>query len=312
MAVLKKIVPKEEKTGVKTVPKKKDAVMPVNVALPDEISQPLSDISQLSIVIYGQTGIGKSSLCRHFGKPFYFRFEPSSKWLQLYQTPVLTHWNIALSYLRAAENNLKGYTTFVLDTAGPCYDRCMEGVCERLNISHPGKVKDYGASWKEVQKEYHQFHSRIAALGVGLIIIAHDTTEDFDTMDGKNRNMIVPHFSGWCMDFYKRWVDVIGYYFYLNDERYLLIRGTDLVMAKCNTEDHFLTKDGRRIVCIPMGRSSEESYQNFMAAFNNQQENSYEEILKKSGYVAGYQNSMKSVVKKAVTTEKKIMLKKTA
>jgi hypothetical protein len=49
-----------------------------------------------------------------------------------------------------------------------------------------------------------------------------------------------------------------------------------------------------------------------MAAFNNQQENSYEEILKKSGYVAGYQNSVKSVVKKAVTTEKKIMLKKTA
>jgi len=188
----------------------------------------------------------------------------------------------------------------------------MEGVCEKLGISHPGKVKDYGASWKEVQKEYHQFHSRIAALGVVLIVIAHDTTEDFDTMDGKNRNMIVPHFSGWCMDFYKRWVDVIGYYFYLNNQRYLLIRGTDLVMAKCNTEEHFLTTSGEKVVCIPMGNSSEEAHENFIAAFNNQQENSYEEILLKSGYVVGYEGAKKTVAKKAVTVEKKTLLKKTA
>jgi hypothetical protein len=188
----------------------------------------------------------------------------------------------------------------------------MEGVCEKLGISHTGRVKDYGASWKEVQKEYHQFHSRIAALGVGLIVVAHDTTEDFDTMDGKNRNMIVPHFSGWCMDFYKRWVDVIGYYFYLGNQRYLLIRGTDLVMAKCNTEDHFMTTSGEKVVCIPMGNSSEEAYTNFMAAFHNQQENSYEDILLKSGYVIGYEGAKKLGVKKTVITQKKTLLKKTA
>lgn len=311
MAVLKKVTPLTP--DEKSTPKKKENFnAPIKVELPDSISQPLSNIHELSIVIYGQTGIGKSSFCRHFGKPFYFRFEPSSKWLQLHQTPVLTHWNIALSYLRAAEENLKGFTTFVIDTAGPCYDRCMEGVCEKLGISHPGRVKDYGASWKEVQKEYHQFHSRIAALGVGLIVVAHDTTEDFDTMDGKNRNMIVPHFSGWCMDFYKRWVDVIGYYFYLGNQRYLLIRGTDLVMAKCNTEDHFMTTSGEKVVCIPMGNSSEEAYTNFMAAFNNQQENSYEDILLKSGYVIGYEGAKKLGVKKTVITQKKTLLKKTA
>lgn len=311
MAVLKKVVTKKEDDGKRVPQKKANFVAPVKVELPDEESEPPSNINDLGMVIYGQTGIGKSSLCRHFGKPFYFRFEPSSKWLKLRQTPVLTHWNQANAYLRAAEENLKGYTTFVLDTAGPCYDRCLEGVCERLGISHPGRVKDYGASWKEVQKEYHLFHSRIAALKVGLIIVAHDTTDDFDTMDGNKKNMIIPHFSGWCMDFYKRWVDVIGYYFFVGAERYLLIRGTDLVMAKCNTEDHFLTPNGDRVICIPMGDSSEEAYNNFMAAFNNQQEKTYAEILMQSGYIAGLKKDLKAVPKKNVIPTKKV-LKKTA
>lgn len=306
MAILKKVEVNRKK-GISNVVSKKENV-PVNVELPDNLSKPLKNLSELAIVIYGNTGIGKSTLCRHFGKPFYFRFEPSSKWHSTFQSPVITHWNTALAYLRAAENNLKGFTTMVLDTAGPCYDRCLEGVCERLSISHPGKVKDYGASWKEVQKEFHQFHSRLASLNIGLIVVAHETTDDIETMEGKKKNMIIPHFSGWCMDFYKRWVDIIGYYFYYGKDRYLLIRGSDSVMAKCNTEDHFLTTGNERVVCIPMGNSSEEAYTNIMFAFDNKQVRTYEEILDNSGF----NNSINKAVKRGESLKKNILPKKSA
>lgn len=263
------------------MPKRQTSFMQrASVELPEQMEETPKDISDLAMVIYGATGIGKSSFVRHFGKALALRFEPSSKFIRRLQTPILYKWSMAIQYIQSAEKNLKGYTTMVIDTAGPAYDRCIEAVSERLHISHPGKAKDYGASWKEVHNEFHQFHSRIASLNVGFIAVAHDSIEDSENNPMAVRQ-ITPHFSGWLMDFYKRWVDVIGFYFFDAFKRYLLIRGNEYFMAKCNTEDRFLTPNGQRVVCIPMGDSSEEAHDNFMKAFNNEQIDTYEDIIQK-------------------------------
>lgn len=296
MAVPKKIskLPKK-KTA------KKASATPV-VELPDEIPDEEFGIEDFGILIYGQTGIGKSSLPSHAEKPFYFRFEQSSRSLKVRKSPILTDWNVALQYVQAAEADIKGFKTMVIDTAAPAYDRCLEAVCERLGISHPGKQKDYGASWKEVSKEFQMFFNRLASLDVGIWVNAHDSVEEMETRSGDTYQLIQPNVSGKTLDFFKNTMDIIGYYMYVGDERYLLIRGNEHIMAKCNLEDNFLTPDGERVIAIPMGNDSKEAYQNFMLAFENKQIETNDDIIVKGGL--GVQKktkpSKKPTVKKAV------------
>jgi len=290
----------EPKKLVKKLPQRASAAPHPVVELPDEIDEQIYNIDDYGILIYGQTGIGKSSLPSHAEKPFYFRFEQSSRSLKVRKSPVLTKWETALLYVEAAERNLKDFKTMVIDTGSPAYDRCLEAVCERLGISHPGKQKDYGASWKEVQKEFQMFFNRLASLNVGIWVLAHDTIDQQETRSGDTYSIIKPNFSGKTEEFFKNTMDIIGYYFYVKSERFLLIRGNEHIMAKCNLEDNFLTTSGERITAIPMGNSSKEAYENFMKAYNNQQIEAYSDIFVKGGLVIEKKSPSKPVKKQPI------------
>lgn len=258
---------------------------PAMVELPDGIEDEVFSLDDFGILIYGQTGIGKSSFPSHSEKPFYFRFEQSSRSLKVMKTPILTNWETALLYVEAAERNLKDFKTMVIDTGAPAYDRCLEAVCQRLGISHPGKQKDYGASWKEVQKEFQMFFNRLASLNIGIWVLAHEVVDTHETRSGDTYSVIKPNLSGKTEEFFKNTMDIIGYYFYARSERFLLIRGNEHIMAKCNLEDNFITISGDRVVAIPMGNSSKEAYSNFISAYNNQQKETYSDILVKGGLI---------------------------
>jgi hypothetical protein len=306
MAEPKKLPLKNLKAPM-VVKKKNPDLNMERVELPDDLSEPSQSISDYGLIIYGETGIGKSSLCKYFGKPFYFRFEPSSKSLRLFQSKVITNWPLGIQYLRRLEEDKRDFTTVVVDTGGPAYARCLESICEKLGISHPGRVKDYGASWGDVNKEFQGFFTRISALNMGIIVIGHESTEEHETKSGEKYDKIVPHFSGSTMDFFKRWIDIIGYYFYVGTERWMLIRGTEHIMAKCNLEENFLTTSGKPVVCIPMGNSSLESYNNFINAFENKQVEDYSALIQKGGITG-----TKTVVLKKISDnpEPKKLLKK--
>lgn len=241
--------------------------------LPDSPEKEEISLESFLILIYGKSGVGKSTLPSHAEKPFYFRFENSSRSLYIARTPVITNWGLAKRYLAGAERNLKGYKTFVIDTGSPAHERCLEWVCaEKLNIVHPGLQKDYGYSWHEVHREFMSFLSRIAALGVGIWVIAHEDHEEGE---------ITPNVTGKALEFFKTSMDMIGYYFYSGTNRWLLIRGNDKVLAKCNIDGHFLTPVGKPVVCIPMGNSSSEAYRNFVAAFDNRQKEDFAELVER-------------------------------
>jgi len=290
--------------------------------LPDGYEDEVFTLDDFGILIYGVTGIGKSSLPSNAGKPYYLRFEQSSKTLKVAKSPILTGWArptiqrylpknfnpikspYLLDWLDAAESNLKGYKTFIIDGIASGYDRCLEYKCDEMGIKHPGKMKDYGASWKEINTEFIKMFIRIAALDVGIWTIAHETYDTIETKEGDTYTQIQPNLSGKLLEFFKENFDIIGYYFYIGTDRYLQIQGTSSVMAKCNVENNFFTPEGKRIACIPMGNSKEEAYANFVNACNNEQKNTYEELISKGGIRKQDQKessikSLKRPVKKA-------------
>lgn len=249
--------------------------------LPSEKTKPKRSIHEHTWLIYGRKKIGKSSLLAHFPKCLFFPFEPGLRSLSIYKVPergdVLEDWDQVLKYIKLLENGKHDFQTVCFDPGDKAYKRSLEYTCDELEIEHPGKVKDYGASWDAVASEFQSVHERIAAAGLAFVVLAHEKTKDFEDYDGKTYERVVPKFGSATEDYYEGTVDIIGYYHYVGRYRALQIRGDQFVAAGCRAEGAFLTPSGEQIVKVPMGFSSKESYDNLTRAYNNEQEETFED-----------------------------------
>jgi hypothetical protein len=246
------------------------------VTLPTAPSEPSHNLSDYTWLIYGEKKIGKTSLAARFPQALFAMFEPGGKALRIFQTPVLTKWGMFLDVVRQLEAGRHAFKTVVIDPGNTAYDRALEYVCQREGIVHPGRVKDYGASWKAVSSEFQTAHTRLSRMA--FIVLAHAKAVEIETASGESYNRICPVMSGATEEFYAGVIDIIGYYHFVGRERYLQIRGDDLVQAGCRCEENFTTPKGEPVVRIPMGHSPAEAYANIVAAFNNKQPETYADV----------------------------------
>lgn len=256
--------------------------------LPEEKNQPISKMEELVWLIYGEQKIGKTSLISQFKDVLFFSFEAGTKNNPVYATKPITDWRQFLFIIDQLEDKFtKGtlpYTMGCLDTGHAAYDRALEYVCARDGIRHPGKIKDYGATWKEILTEFASAHTRLVSIGMGLAIISHSRTRERDDRFGSKYDRIEPCFSESAELYYKAISDVTGYYQIVNGQRFLLIQPQDDVIAGHRVDGHFKTKTGENISMIPMGENVREAFQNLKTAFNNQQlkQNRMEELTGKT------------------------------
>lgn len=260
---------------VKTVEKKKlrkgTVISDTKYALPTTPSVIAENIIDYSFLIYGRKKIGKTSLVARFDKSLFFMFEPGTKAQSVYQVPrtgCFTEWKDVRGFVRTLQKGAHEFITGVFDPGNKAYDLCLKYVCIREGISHPGKMKDYGASWKLVSAEFEDIHLQLANAGLAFIVIAHEKFDD-------EKQMIVPRFSNATDEFYEGVIDNIFYYHYVGSERFLQIRGTEEITAGTRCEGRFMTVDGRPIFKIPMGKNADEAYNNLLSAWDNNQHRSY-------------------------------------
>ena len=242
-----------------------------DIVLPSAPSEPSELFIDYSYLIYGRKKIGKTSLISHFENSLFFMFEPGAKALRIYMVPqngCFTDWEQVRKTVRLLKKGGHEFRTAVFDPGNKAYDLCLKWVCGREGIIHPGKEKDFGASWKAVSTEFENIHAQLATAGLAFVVLAH---EGFD----EKRGMVIPKFSPSTEDFYEGVIDNIWHYDYDGDKRFMLIRGNESIVAGTRCEGRYLTRDGRPIYKIPMGNSSAEGFQNIMSAWNNDQERSY-------------------------------------
>jgi hypothetical protein len=253
--------------------------------LPTSPSVPSDDMGDYSWMFYGAKKIGKTSLAAQFPDALFFMFEPGAKALKVY-TLDCSSWANALGYLKLLEDEHKKgtlrYKTFVIDTGFEAYQKCFEYVCTEENIEYP-RMDNFGKDWKKITNEFRSFHARIAALGVGLVVLCHEKLKESMTRTGNKFDMVVPNLSSAADDYYRAVIDNVCWYHYRNRERFLLIKGSDYALAGVAVEvnDRFLTRKETPIHSVPMGKAAKEGYQYLVKAWNNQQEASYESETEK-------------------------------
>lgn len=184
------------------------------------------EIGALITLIYGQPGIGKTSLAFTAGAPLLLDFDAGahrSGYRKDY-VPVKAWGEVAA----IKPDDLKGYKTVIVDTLGACLDRLAEDILRRdpkmLNCYTGGlSLQGFGA----LKLQFGNWVKALKQSGCDVVLIAHgkEKTEN-------ERTYIRPDITGGSYDEIIKMADFAGYYYMAGGERILDFNPTERWIGK--------------------------------------------------------------------------------
>lgn len=259
----------------KTVVEKKTIVSGPRLAvssqlrLPTTKNRPPVNFHDYAVGIFGEKGIGKTSLAAQFQNAIINQFEPGRRHLEVYQQAI-TSWSDFKEYLEL-ELGDKRFDSLAIDTVDRAYSLCMDYVCANAGVAHPHDAKDFGKTWKEVTTEFEETMNSIRFGGKAPVFISHakyKTVEDALTRETKE--LYCPTCPDKAWEYMRAVCDFVFCCTYRGTERVIAVRGTDTIWASCGVPNTFLhAKSGKPLAEIPMGSTPEEAYRNLCLGFEN-------------------------------------------
>lgn len=243
------------------------------LSLPTEKTRPVSSLSECSILIYGEKKIGKTSLASQFPSSLFLFFEPGGKGLSVYSREV-SKWPDFVSYINMIlADKSNRFQTIIIDTIDIAYSRCFDYICKKQAVDHPSEGT-YGDVWNAIKKEFVDQIDRLLLARKGVIFISHAEVAEFQSRTFGTTQKIIPTMPKQARHLMQAVADVILYYGYYGDERWVTVSGSENLDAGHRLKHQFWVspgpQSGKRIHSIPMGRSEEEAFANLSNAFNNQ------------------------------------------
>lgn len=269
--------------------KKKKKAKEDPISLPS-VNEPSENLQDYLLLIYGVKKVGKSTLLSHFPDTLFFMFEPGGKSLPVRQVPDLNRneppltWPRFLRYIdKVAEWD--EVSQVVVDTIDRCYRCCFDYMCRSvLYVDHPQDEKDFGKTWGQIAEEFEKRLDYLNSIGKGVAYTSHSHIREVETRSGGKFDQIVPTMPGQAFKYMQAIIDLNAFYGFEGEHRELVIQGDDYVWAGCGLQEegkHFCTTKGRQVISIPMGSSSQEAFNNLIKAFDNEQERSTAEKVRR-------------------------------
>ena len=246
------------------------------IQLATEPSKPIRMLGEATILLHGERKIGKTSLASMFPGSYFLFFEPGGKGLSV-RSSLVESWEEFRRYvdLIIEDDTIQ---TPILDTAGVAYDMCYEYICDQNGVESPNDADDFGTTWRAIASEFKDQINRLIRAGKGPIFICHTAEKDFRNRAGTaNYQKLMPELSKGARKFLVSESDVIAYYGYWGEERWLTIRGSDELEAGNRLKKCFRTPEGKKLHSIPMFEDGneefdeEQAYANLVTAFENRQ-----------------------------------------
>lgn len=136
------------------------------------------------MLIYGQRGLGKTTLASSFPAPFLINFEKGTpEGVDIPSTHKLNTYQEALDVIAALGSQDHDYKTVIFDTIDVMEPLLQQYVCEENNwpdIEHPG----YGKGYTAAKAEWLRFMRWIEALNLKrnmcVVLLAHTSVGRFD------------------------------------------------------------------------------------------------------------------------------------
>jgi hypothetical protein len=168
----------------------------------------------LKVVMYGQEGVGKSSLASQLPDPVFIDCEGSTSRMNVRRLPKPTSWQMFTDEVEYVLANAaaKGYKSLVVDTFDWAERLALEALCTEHKVSGIEGM-NYGKGWefeKEMIGRFLDRTDRLIAAGINVVLLCHAITrkttlpeemEEYDhwelKLGSKTTNKIAPLLKEW-------------------------------------------------------------------------------------------------------------------
>lgn len=197
------------------------------------------------VLIYGQSGVGKSTLASKFKKPVFLDLEGGLNYLEVDRTPQIVSLDKFYKYLaelyQTAEAGKRVYDTIVIDSTDWLVRKVVEKAAgidkahleETLNKSNGGYGNGAQVLANHIRTKLLPMLVILNKQGYGICLIAHAERKTLVDEEGFNTDRIAPKIDEKTMHVFVEWADSV---FYLkrgaDGERILVLDGDDNILAK--------------------------------------------------------------------------------
>ena len=156
--------------------------------LPTTKTQPKPDLADLTVLVYGQTKIGKTTLCSQADGALFLATEPGLNALDVYQVPIQSWEDLRKACAEIVEGN-HPFKTVILDTIDNAYKFCTEYILAKFKVEHESDL-GYGKGYALVNNEFQRVLTKLAFLPYGLFLISHAKEMEVDSRTGKYTRVV--------------------------------------------------------------------------------------------------------------------------
>ncbi len=187
------------------------------------------DVSQVKILVYGQPGLGKTTLSFTSKNPLVLDFDGGAhragnhKVGEIWQ---FESWNDVVEMMKNP-TEIQGFDTIIIDTVG----RCLDFLTAFLINENPKNGNKNGnlsiSGWGDLKATFSMWIKQLSIMGKDVIMIAHDKEKDENDV-----RILRPDVSGGSYGEIVKQADFIGYMSMVGKSRTLDFNPTDRTIGK--------------------------------------------------------------------------------
>jgi len=156
--------------------------------LPTARTQPKPALADLTVLVYGQTKIGKSTLCSSAEGAVFLATEPGLNALDVFQVPIQSWEDLLNACAEIGEGN-HPFKTIIIDTIDNAYKFCTDYILKKFKIDHESDL-GYGKGYAIVNNEFQRVLTKLAFLPYGLFLVSHAKEMEVETRTGKYTRIV--------------------------------------------------------------------------------------------------------------------------
>lgn len=200
------------------------------------------------LMLYGLSGVGKSSLAAKLKNPLFLDFEGGLNYLGVDRTPQYLDLDVFYKDLvelyHKAKAGKREYDTIVIDSVDWLVRKVVEkaagidkhNLTETLNRSNGGYGNGKQVLENQIRTMLLPMLVTLNKQGYGICLVAHAERKDLMDADGVDTERIAPKIDVNTMNAFVEWCDNVFYLKNIDGERYLVLEGDSNVLAKNRLE----------------------------------------------------------------------------